>query len=269
LGNDIPVLPVTTCTTWYTYQSLNNQLFAKLSKCSFGMQQVEYLGHTVSGQGVAMDKLKVQTFLDWSLPTSCKHLRGFLGLTSYYRRFVKRYASIAAPLTNLLKKDSFTLDDHAIAAFAHLKRAIIAALLLALHNFAKPFILETNASRLGIGATLSQDHHPIAFSSKKLSPKMQRQYAYTCEFYAITEAIAKFCHYLLRHRFVIRTDQKSLRNLSDQAIQIAEQQNWLHKLLGYDFTIEYKRGKIMWLQIPFPSHSKWLGLNQSYIFYLY
>ena len=72
---------------------------------------------------------------------------------------------------------------------------------------------------------------------------MQRQSAYTREFFAITEAIAKFRHYLLGHKFIIKTDQKSLRSLTDQVVHTPEQQNWLHKLIGYDFTIEYKPGK--------------------------
>ena len=72
---------------------------------------------------------------------------------------------------------------------------------------------------------------------------MQKQSAYPREFFAITEAIAKFRHYLLGHKFVIKTDQKSLKSLTDQVVHTPEQQNWLHKLIGYDFTIEYKSGK--------------------------
>lgn len=82
-------------------------LFVKFSKCSFGTLEVEYLGHTVSGSGVAMDKSKVQAILDWPRPQNIKQLRGFLGLTGYYRKFIRAYASIVLPLINLLKKDSF------------------------------------------------------------------------------------------------------------------------------------------------------------------
>jgi len=222
-----------------------HKLFAKLSKCSFGLTQVEYLGHTVSGQGVAVDASKVQVVLAWPLPTNLKQLRGFLCLTGYYRKFIKGYASIAAPLTNLLKKDNFNWDVDATATFETLKSALTQAPVLAILDFSKAFVLETDASGIGIGIVLSQsqNNHPVAFFSKKLTHSLQKQSAYTRELYAITEAIAKFRHYLLGHKFLIWTDQRSLRSLTQQSLQTPEQQSWLHKLLGYDFTIEYKPGK--------------------------
>ncbi|WVZ14926.1 hypothetical protein V8G54_012492 [Vigna mungo] len=147
-----------------------HQLFAKLSKCSFGLPQVDYLGHTVSGLGVAMDTSKLQAVMDWPGPTSLKQLRGFLGLTGFYRRFIKNYA----------------VTPSAYATFEQLKLAITQAPVLAMPDFSKPFVLETDASGVGIGVVLSQEHHPIAFFSKKLSAAMQKQSTYTREFYAIT-----------------------------------------------------------------------------------
>lgn len=190
-----------------------------------------------------MDKSKVEAILDWPVPTSLKQLRGFLGLTGYYRRFIKGYATIALPLTNLLKKDSFLWNVQADVAFRKLQEAVTQAPVLKLPDFSSPFVLETDASGTGIGAVLSQDKHPIAFFSKKLSNQMQKQSAYVRELYAISEAISKFRHYLMGHQFVIRTDQKSLRSLTEQTIQTPEQQAWLHKFLGYNFSIEYKPGK--------------------------
>lgn len=203
-----------------------HSLFACLSKCSFGLTKVDYLGHTVSGNGVEMDSSKVQAVLDWPKPVSLKQLRGFLGLTGYYRRFIKVYAAIANPLTALLKKDAFIWDSRACAAFHTLKTAITEAPVLALPDFSQPFILETDPSGSGVGAILSQGRHPIAYFSKKLNPRMQKQSAYVRELYAITEAMAKFRHYLLGHKFIIRTDQKSLKSLTEQTIQTPEQQVW-------------------------------------------
>lgn len=221
----------------------SHSLFAKMSKCCFGFTEVDYLGHTISNKGVQMDKSKIQAVLDWLPPTNLKQLRGFLGLSGYYRRFVRHYATIAAPLTELLKKDAFQWTSQATDAFQALKHAITVAPVLALPDFTKPFILETDASGTGIGAILSQDKHPIAYFSKKLNPLMQKKSAYVRELYVVTEAMAKFRHYLLGNHFIIRTDQKSLKALTDQNIQTPEQQKWLHKFLGFDFSIEYKPGK--------------------------
>jgi len=114
---------------------------------------------------------------------------------------------------------------------------------LAIPNFKEPFILETNASGMGIGVVLYQGHHPIAYFSKKWSARMQHQSAYIREFYAITETIAKSRHYVLGHKFIIKTDHQSLKVLLEQNLQIPEQQQWLPKFLGCDFTIQYKPGR--------------------------
>lgn len=151
-----------------------HQLYARLSKCSFGLLEVDYLGHRVSGVGVAMDVDKVQSVKDWPTPKNIKQLRGFLGLTGYYRRFIRNYATIASPLTDLLRKDAFTWSMLADSAFNQLKEAITSAPVLALPDFTQPFTLETDASGIGVGAVLSQQGHPIAYFSKKMVPRMQR-----------------------------------------------------------------------------------------------
>ena len=190
-----------------------------------------------------MDVQKVQAMLDWPPPRNVKELRGFLGLTGYYRRFVKGYASIAAPLTDLLKQNAYLWNDLAQEAFGTLKRAMSSAPVLALPNFEKEFVLETDASNFGIGAVLMQQEHPISYFSKKLSLRIQQASAYVRELYAITEAVKKWRQYLLGRRFIIRTDQKSLRALLDQVIQTPEQQQYLAKLLGYQYLIVYKPRK--------------------------
>lgn len=104
---------------------------------------------------------------------------------------------MAAPLTYLLKRDSFTWNQDTEEAFEALKRAMTATHVLALPNFALPFTIETDALDLGVGAVLSQQGHPISYFSKKLAPRMQQKSAYFRELLAITEALAKFRHYLL------------------------------------------------------------------------
>lgn len=117
-----------------------------------------------------MDLTKVKAMLEWPVPNNLKELKGFLSLTSYYRRFVRPYATIVGPRTDLLKKDAFAWTFVAQSTFDTLKAAMTSALVLALPNFVEEFVVETDASNFGIGAVLLQSHHPIAYFSKKLSP---------------------------------------------------------------------------------------------------
>lgn len=109
-------------------------------------------------------------------------------------------------MTDILKKDNFLWSSAATEAFEKLKSAVISAPVLILPDFSKPFTLETDASGFGIGSVSSQDKHPIAYFSKRMTPKMQAQSAYIRELYALTEAVSKFRHYLMGHRFVIKID---------------------------------------------------------------
>lgn len=221
---------------------LQHQFFLKQSKCTFVQPSISYLGHIVSAEGVGPDPKKIQAMLQWPTPNSVKQLRGFLGLTGFYRKFVKGYASITCPLTELLKKDAFVWSAEAQSAFDCLKRAMTEAPVLALPNFEEDFVLETDASGQGMGAVLSQNGHPICFYSKKFCPKMLSASTYVRELCAITSAVKKWRTYLLGRKFVVHTDQRSLRELMTQVVQTPEQQFYLAKLLGYSYEIVYKPG---------------------------
>ncbi|XP_073021562.1 uncharacterized protein [Primulina eburnea] len=130
---------------------LDVQLFAKMSKCQFCQHTIDYLGHIVGSGKVQADPTKLEAMDNWPLPKTIKHLRGFLGLTGYYRRFIRGYATIAAPLTELLKKEAFVWSETATSAFVALKSAMMEALVLHLPNFSKVFVVETDASNVQDG----------------------------------------------------------------------------------------------------------------------
>ncbi|KAD5803509.1 hypothetical protein E3N88_14869 [Mikania micrantha] len=219
-----------------------HKLFAKQSKCSFGGNSVEYLGHIISREGVSTDPLKLSAIKEWPTPTDVKQLRGFLGLTRYYRRFIRSYGMLAKPLTNLLRKDAFIWSEDATIAFQKLKEVLASPPVLALPDFSKVFVIETDASGKGMGAVLMQDGHPIAFISKALSSKQQAFSVYERELLAIMFAVKYWHHYLSMAHFIIRTDQKSLKHLVDQKITTPLQLVWVSKMMGYDFEIQYKMG---------------------------
>ncbi|XP_072062250.1 uncharacterized mitochondrial protein AtMg00860-like [Arachis hypogaea] len=155
-----------------------HDLYAKASKCSFGQNQVDYLGHVVCSMGIKVDPSKIEAIQAWPKPTSLKQLRGFLGLTGYYRKFVLGYAQLAHPLTELLKKNCFHWGAEADMTFDKLKTAMTHTPVLSLPNFSQRFTVETDTSNTGIGAVLSQNKHLLAYFSKKLNPKLAMSSAY-------------------------------------------------------------------------------------------
>ncbi|XP_060212133.1 uncharacterized protein LOC132639720 [Lycium barbarum] len=207
--------------TYAFVEMQKHQLFAKQSKCFFGVQKIEYLGHFISEEGVSTDPQKISAVKNWPIPTTLKQLRGFLGLSSYYR--------------------SFSWSSEATKAFEELKLALIQVRVLALPDMNKTFIVETDASGYGIRVVLMQEGHPIAFISKILSSKHVAMSVYDRELLAIVHAVTKCSQYLLGQKFIIRTD-RALKFLMEQKIHTNSQLMWLTKLMPFDYTIEYKKG---------------------------
>lgn len=156
---------------------------------------------------------KITAIQQWPTPQSARALRGFLGLSGFYRRFIKGYSSIAAPLTLLIAKDSFKWNDRATTTFNQPKDALCRAPVLNLPDFSLPFFVETDAFGVDMGAVLSQRNHPIAFFSKPFCPALLRASTYVRELAAITATVKKWRQYLLGHQFIILTDHRSLKEL--------------------------------------------------------
>lgn len=220
-----------------------HQLFVKESKCSFAQKHLEYLGHIIGETGVSTDPAKIEAVQNWPSPKSVRQLRGFLGLAGYYRKFIRNYGLLTKPLTTLLKKDvRFNWGTAKQEAFEAVKRQLVQAPVLALPDFSKTFVIETDASDKGVGAVLMQEGHPIAFISKALGKRAQALSTYEKECLAILLAVEKWRSYLQHHEFTIQTDHRSLAHLSEQRLTTKMQHKAFLKLMGLQYQIRYKKG---------------------------
>lgn len=157
----------------------------------FSQPQVKYLGHLVLHKGVKPLASKVEAIYQWPTPRSTRAIRSFLGLAGFYRRFIRGYATIAAPLVHITTMEHFEWTAQAQTTFEQLKQALSEAPVLALLDFQLPFIVETDAFGIRMGVVLSQQGHPIAFFSKPFSPKLLRASADVRELFAITTTMKK------------------------------------------------------------------------------
>ena len=221
----------------------------KPSKCSFLQSQVQYLGHVISRSGIATDPKKTEKVASWPTSTSKSEVQKFLGFTGYYRRFVKDFASVARPLHRLTERNtSFLWTDDCQRAFDELRQRLCSAPVLAFPDFTRQFILDTDASDVGIGAVLSQKDEEgreqvIAYGSRALS-KSERRYCVTRrELLAVVEFTRLYRVYQVGRKFILRTDHGSLtwiRNFRDPEGQLAR---WLERLQELDFDVVHRQGR--------------------------
>lgn len=226
------------------------KLFAKKEKCTFAAAEVEFLGHVVSQDGIKMDGAKVKAIVDWPQPMTVTDLRSFLGLANFYRRYIRDFSAIAAPLTELLKKGTlFCWNASHQDAFDNLKNAISSAPVLIPPHPDKPFVVITDASAFAVGAVLCQDIgnglQPVEFESYKLQGAEKNYAAHELELLAIRHALRTWKHHLQGHplKFKVITDHASLRYLPTQPSLSRRQARWMEELAEFNFDIEYQPGK--------------------------
>ena len=223
--------------------------------------KINYLAHHVSQKGVLPSKKNLKSIPQCPPPDTYTKVKSFVGLVGHYRCFIKGFAKIAVPLYDLISRDNkdkksehVDLSPEALEAFDHLKAACLQAPILAFPDFDKPFLLETDASRRGLGAVLSQKqadgrYHPIAYASHVMNETEQRYHSNKQEFLTLKWAVTEQFHEYLspygknRNEFVVHTENNPLTYIFSSANLDAAGQRWVAHLTNYNFSLEYQKGK--------------------------
>ena len=231
----------------------------KPSKCHFFKEEIEYLGHVVSGKGISTNPKKVEAVAKWPTPQTVYDVRSFLGFVGYYRRFIKNFSKIAKPIREVItglenqskrsaKKTYVEWTEAADSAFEHLKKLCISTPILAYPDYKLPFVLHTDSSSEGLGAVLYQKQNGklrvIAYASRSVSKAESHYPAHKLEFLALKWAVCeKFHEYLYgSNLFEVYTDNNPLTYVLSSAKLDACGQRWVAKLANYNFTVTYKCG---------------------------
>jgi hypothetical protein len=186
---------------------------------------------------------KIQAILDWPTPKTLTELKEFLGICCYYRRFVKGFSQLCAPLIDLTRKCAFKWNQEAQMTFEKMKKVMSTCTVLSLPDFSHPFILECDASGEGIGAVLMQSRHPISYESRKLRGPELLYTIYDKDMLSIMHALDKFRKYLVGEKCFVRKDHNSIKYFLDQKDLNERQQKWVSKIQAYGFDIEFVKGK--------------------------
>jgi len=222
-------------------------LIVNLTKCEFLKEEIVFVGHTFAAGGMTVVQSKVAAINNIKRPSTATDVRRFLGMTGYYRKFIRNYARIAQPLNTLTKKDSkFTWGCHAEEGFTTLKHALTSAPILVHPDNTRTFIVETDASDLAVGAVLCQDydgdHKPIAFYSRVLNPAEKNYHTTEKECLAVVEALAHWRHYLIDRPFQLRTDHQALTWLNTLKDYNKRQTRWAIAIQDYTYEVAHISG---------------------------
>jgi len=220
------------------------KVFANVKKCSFCLGKVVFLGYVISAKGLEVDEEKVKAIKEWPTSKLITEVRNFLGLASFYRWLVKNFSTLAAPLTEIVKKSvGFKWGSEQYCAFIEIKERLCGASLLALPDFSKTFEIECDAFGRGIGAGLMQGKQPIAYFSEQLNGAALNYPTYDKELYALVRALETGQHYLWQKEFVIHSDHESLKHLKWQGKFNRRHAKWMEFIETSPYVIKYKKGK--------------------------
>ena len=243
----------------------HKRLFANLAKCSFLNTSLTFLGFIIAPAEIVVDPAKTSAIHAWPTPQSLFDIRNFHGLAQFYRRFIKNFSSIAAPLTDLFRQTQFAWNPSAERAFQQLKVALSTAPVLRLPDSTKLFDVATDASGVGIGAVLSQDTHPVSYFSEKLSEVKVRYSNYDRELYAVVQFLRYWRHYLLHNEFILYSDHDALRFLHSQKKLNARHARWNEILQEFTFSLRHKPGRDNKVANALSRHQHTLQISQGAI----
>ena len=217
-----------------------HKLFAKIKKCEFWLDQIYFLGHVVSKDGILVDPSKVEAVLSWKRPTTMFEVRSFLGMAGYYRRFIDGFSKISLPITRSTQKNAkFVWNKECQSSFEELKK-LISALVLTIPSSLGRFVVYNDASRQGLGGILMQHGKVVAHA---LKPYEQNYPTHDLELAAMVFALKIWRHYLYDETCEIYTDHKSLKYLFSQEELNMRQRKWIELLKDYDCSILYHPSK--------------------------
>ena len=226
-----------------------HQLYAKRSKCQFGVKNVEFLGFTITDRGLEASPAKVDAVREWPQPKDLTGVQSFMGFVNYYRKFIPQFSHLATPLSHLTRKTvPWTWGPDQARAFQALKDALCTAPTLLIPDPERPFVVSCDASDTCMGAVLQQDHgaglQPVAYESCKLHGAELNYAVGEKELYAIINALRQWRCYLEGGLpFTVLTDHSSLQYLSTQKQLDRRKTRWMQLISSYDFQIEYKAGR--------------------------
>jgi hypothetical protein len=226
-----------------------NEFYVKLSKCDFEKRELKFLGHMVGAEGIKVDPTKTKVVEDWPVPSNVSHVRSFLGLANYFRKFLPAYAIVTAPLIKLTRKglvwgpDTWTQECQ--EAFDKVKNDLTKAPTLTTPDYSKPegFEVICDASTVGIGSVLTQNGLPIAYESRKLTDTEKNWTTGDQELWAVIHSLKIWRCYLEGIKFTVVTDHNPLTHLQTQPNLSRRQARWAEFLQRFDFTWNYRPGR--------------------------
>jgi hypothetical protein len=213
-----------------------NQFYANPKKCDFMKEEISFLGHRVSANGLKVDPEKVRAVADWKVPRDVHGVRSFFGFTNYFRRFIQGYSKMVVPLTDLTRKDMrFIWTSECQGAFEKVKHALTNAPVLAPPEVGKPFEVVSDASGVGLGAILLQDGRSVAFESRKLSPTEQNYTVTEQKMLGVIHALKTWRCYLEGSDFTVVTDHCPNTFFDTQVNLSTRQARWSEFLSRFKF----------------------------------